>query len=61
MHVISAHARLVGIILFFYFSLLVKSIEDEMQPSNDCVNTARGWTLEKLQAFLESMFLLLER
>ena len=28
--------------LFYYLSLLVKSFEEEIQPSRDCVDTSRG-------------------
>ena len=36
-----AHASLVGILSFLLF-LLVKSFEEEIQPSGDRVDTARG-------------------
>ena len=37
-----AHARLLGIHPFFSLSLLVKSFEEEIKPSGDSVDTARG-------------------
>ena len=37
-----AHARLVGILSFLLFSLLVKSFKEEIEPFKDCVDTARG-------------------
>ena len=37
-----AHASLVRIISFLLFLLLVKSFEEEIQPSGDRVDTARG-------------------
>ena len=36
------HASLMGILSFYSLSLLVKSIEEEIQPSRDRVDTARG-------------------
>ena len=37
-----AHASLVRILFFSSLSLLVKSFEEEIQPSGDRVDTARG-------------------
>ena len=37
-----AHASLVYHSLLYSLSLLVKSFEEEIQPSGDCVDTARG-------------------
>ena len=37
-----ANASLVGILSFSSLSLLVKSFAEEIQPSGDCVDTARG-------------------
>ena len=37
-----AHASLVGIISFLLLSLLVKSFEEEIQSSEDRVDTVRG-------------------
>ena len=41
-----AHASLVKFFLISYLSLLVKNFEEEIQPSKDCEDTARGYTLE---------------
>ena len=37
-----AHESLVRIISFLFLSLLVKSFEEEIQASRDCVDTTRG-------------------
>ena len=36
-----------------YLSLLVKGFEEEIQPSKDCVDTTRGYTLEYLQGIFQ--------
>ena len=32
--------------LFYSLSLLMNTMEDEIKPSNDCIDTSRSWTLE---------------
>ena len=39
---LGAHASLVGILSFLLFLSLVKSFEEDIQPSGDRVDTARG-------------------
>ena len=39
--------------LLSYLSRLMKSIEEEIQLSNDYRDTTRGWTLEQLQDLLQ--------
>ena len=41
-----AHAKRCENSLLSSLSLLVKSFEEQIQPSGDCVDTAKSWTLE---------------
>ena len=43
---LGVHTSLVGILSFFSLSLSVKSFEEEIQPSEDCVDIARVSPLE---------------
>ena len=38
--------------LFYALSLMVKGIEEEIQPSDDRVDITRGWNFEQLQQLL---------
>ena len=39
--------------LFSSLSLLLTSVEEEIEPFGNCVDTTQGWTLERLQGLLQ--------